>query len=472
MDKQKINQFKAFTLVELIVVITILAILWTIAFISLQWYSRDARDSVRISDMKNIETAFELDLTKRWKVLIPEDKIDITASGTLIGYQWYAWEKVLNNIWVHGWWKDPVDDTYYTFMTNSNLTSYQILWYLESESEISFNTSLIEDSFAADYTKRYPKLIWDQLWVLVSSGSLEPVQKWLVNIDIINTTEELVAYVNESDIISWTWVKLKNWLNHRVNINWSCSSILKNGKSKWNWLYIIDPEKNGLWFEVYCDMTTDWGWWTKISEVEILYNPTDTVSSPNFLNWWYNESTELLDIIIDNSNKKEWMTFHDNTINNSKDYNYIWEFESNDNCTYQTTRSDMINPSSKYSIKQLSIDWKDDKYIKKDWKYICWWFTQHEWWNRKCHSGFSWDIKFNYFSSSECSVWSQSPEYCYVSKVNAVIWSCNWGSDVFWFYKTNTLAKKIFKWWNSNFFTESKYYEKISEYNSSTLYIR
>jgi len=30
---------KAFTLVELIVLITILGILWTIAFISLQWYS-------------------------------------------------------------------------------------------------------------------------------------------------------------------------------------------------------------------------------------------------------------------------------------------------------------------------------------------------------------------------------------------------------------------------------------------------
>jgi len=38
---------KAFTLVELIVVITILTILGTIAFISLQGYSRDARDSTR-----------------------------------------------------------------------------------------------------------------------------------------------------------------------------------------------------------------------------------------------------------------------------------------------------------------------------------------------------------------------------------------------------------------------------------------
>jgi prepilin-type N-terminal cleavage/methylation domain-containing protein len=43
-----------FTLVELIIVITILGILATIAFISFQWYTKDARDWVRISDIKSI----------------------------------------------------------------------------------------------------------------------------------------------------------------------------------------------------------------------------------------------------------------------------------------------------------------------------------------------------------------------------------------------------------------------------------
>jgi type II secretory pathway pseudopilin PulG len=47
-------------LVELIVVITILAILGTIAFISLQGYSKTARDSARISDMSRIKTSLEL----------------------------------------------------------------------------------------------------------------------------------------------------------------------------------------------------------------------------------------------------------------------------------------------------------------------------------------------------------------------------------------------------------------------------
>jgi len=54
------NTKNAFTLVELIVVITILAILGTIAFISLQGYSADARNSKRTSDIGNIQSAISL----------------------------------------------------------------------------------------------------------------------------------------------------------------------------------------------------------------------------------------------------------------------------------------------------------------------------------------------------------------------------------------------------------------------------
>ncbi|MDD2907071.1 MAG: leucine-rich repeat protein [Candidatus Gracilibacteria bacterium] len=55
---------KAFTLVELIVVITILAILGTIAFINLQGYSTSARDGKRVSDINNIMKKIGIESSK------------------------------------------------------------------------------------------------------------------------------------------------------------------------------------------------------------------------------------------------------------------------------------------------------------------------------------------------------------------------------------------------------------------------
>ena len=63
------NTKKAFTLVELIVVITILAILGTIAFISLQGYSGEAKNSKVISDLRNIASAIETSSTRNDTIL-------------------------------------------------------------------------------------------------------------------------------------------------------------------------------------------------------------------------------------------------------------------------------------------------------------------------------------------------------------------------------------------------------------------
>ena len=74
---------KAFTLVELIVVITILAVLWTIVFISLDGYAIYARDSVRLNNLRALETGLKIQYTQWWRYKIPDDTVNITASGTL-----------------------------------------------------------------------------------------------------------------------------------------------------------------------------------------------------------------------------------------------------------------------------------------------------------------------------------------------------------------------------------------------------
>ncbi|MDD2907973.1 MAG: type II secretion system protein [Candidatus Gracilibacteria bacterium] len=73
---------KAFTLVELIVVITILAILGTIAFINLQGYSSGARDSKRLSDITNILKKIAVEETKGLSILTLVDN-QSTSTGKI-----------------------------------------------------------------------------------------------------------------------------------------------------------------------------------------------------------------------------------------------------------------------------------------------------------------------------------------------------------------------------------------------------
>jgi len=75
------NTKKAFTLVELIVVITILAILGTIAFISLQGYSGEAKNSKVTSDLRNIASAIETASTRNSVTLAQVVTGDLSANN-------------------------------------------------------------------------------------------------------------------------------------------------------------------------------------------------------------------------------------------------------------------------------------------------------------------------------------------------------------------------------------------------------
>jgi prepilin-type N-terminal cleavage/methylation domain-containing protein len=289
---------KWFTLVELIVVITILAILGTIAFISLQWHSRNARDSVRINDMASIKKWLWI-LLVRWGIVpVPEDKVDITSSGELVWYQWDAGENVLSSIgMIARGWKDPVDDTYYGYMTNDNLSSYQLLWYLESWGEITLN--IFNDTHAVDYAAKFKKIEWDSLGILTESVTEIPlhrvesvVSSW--GLDIQNTADSYTANFDDSVSVSGTGTQLQI-ISNMLSVWWivsdDCQSLLDANRTLKNkdGIYVVgseDPHK------VYCDMTTTWverisdsllNEWNFTSgsgiSTEFESNPTNTIVS-------------------------------------------------------------------------------------------------------------------------------------------------------------------------------------------------
>jgi len=68
---------KAFTLVELLVVMTVLSILATISFIYFFNSFAETRDSSRLSDLNNMVTNLELYYTQESKLPIPDTPVEI-----------------------------------------------------------------------------------------------------------------------------------------------------------------------------------------------------------------------------------------------------------------------------------------------------------------------------------------------------------------------------------------------------------
>jgi prepilin-type N-terminal cleavage/methylation domain-containing protein len=136
---------KAFTLVELIVVITILAILGTIGFISLLWYQSMSRDAVRISDIKNIAKAIDLYSLEHSSFPKVHNGFNITHEGNTLwtqgtfGSSSFIDTRIISEIPL-----DPLSGKEYSYARTARTREYEIAWIFEKNQSIT----LIPQSYA------------------------------------------------------------------------------------------------------------------------------------------------------------------------------------------------------------------------------------------------------------------------------------------------------------------------------------
>jgi len=153
-----VQKKQAFTLVELIVTIVILAILWAIAFISFQGYSRNTRDSARIADINSIQKSLAIFMTKTWFYPTPDESKTITYNWWDAWIEWTIWDNVIKNIEkVNKKPIDPLTSDEFTYSITAWKTEYQ-LWAI-SEMAISLN-NWINQSYAADISKAKAFIRW------------------------------------------------------------------------------------------------------------------------------------------------------------------------------------------------------------------------------------------------------------------------------------------------------------------------
>ncbi len=346
---------RAFTLVELIVVITILAILATIWFVSFSGYLAWARDTNRVAQLKAMSDALELYSTKK-SLPIPDDKVDIKASAKTIAYQWYIWKNVLETIEYTESWLDPKDKQYFSYYLTRNKKYFQLLAFLEEESEdvLVKNTGhpqgaplqILQKTHATDYSERFPRVTGKKLWILLDSDK-NPIQENSVitaswYLDIGGTVNNYVAIFDDGTKIVGTGALLVH-LRNVINWGWiagSCKTLLAKKESLYweDGVYIIAPWTISP-FPAYYDMTTDWGGWTLVSTTLVWsslhnssqqvwnfpillsdFNVTNKKMSDNLINllrWWNNFSESYLRVdalttqksIYLNNQKRFWWDF-------------------------------------------------------------------------------------------------------------------------------------------------------------------
>lgn len=167
----------AFTLVEIIVAITILAILWTISFIYLQWFTIDARDAKRATDTRNLLSKINMENAKwvLYSQIIDEENSTYKINDNLvIGGKSKTWYQGIVNFEAikerQEAFQDPKNNDNYPFAYAIWYSNYD--WNLQSYdftqmayvSEKTWNTKLIWDYHKFDVEKDSPSLFTDTKW--------------------------------------------------------------------------------------------------------------------------------------------------------------------------------------------------------------------------------------------------------------------------------------------------------------------
>jgi prepilin-type N-terminal cleavage/methylation domain-containing protein len=243
---------KAFTLVELVVVITILAILSTIWFISMLWYLLDTRNSKRISDLSNVFASMKTYKNQRWKYPIPVDYFSLTNGPTnAIAWQWKLWKNIslttIDEIPL-----EPKLNIPYIYSITASRQEFQLAWTLEAE-------------------------WWWDYWAIViwnyNSVSQDLLPTLLVatssSVDVTNSSDKNLFIFNDQNhnlpysFISWSnpvsdWTNINVLLQNSIDSkNFSqnsdfetCQEIEEWLKEIWNWTYQVRDE-----FQILTDIS-------------------------------------------------------------------------------------------------------------------------------------------------------------------------------------------------------------------------
>ena len=476
MNQQRKN---AFTLVELIVVIVILAILGTIAFISLQWYSKDARDSTRVSDISTIKTSLELFHLDAGKYPLATDTFTVTYSWSQVWNQGTFGDSTFSNVKkLDKVPTDPLTDKKYTYSITSTRQEYQIAGIMEGEW-----IALVNNTFAWD-VETTALVSGNYNWVVLktlSGSNCEVLSLPSIISNQGNTTTNL------TDILNWEWLVYHwhknlptNYRNSKYNADggfgftsWKLivysddnecsdlytatstgitarSSLITNLQTAYSGTILewVDNVKSYTNIDTSDSTTVENIWWALVNNI-LWWNVEISNNSNWWSGWWGSTSWNDIDskcghgdIVVwtqtwawCNSTLWSWVEWgkQDNGSNGTISYcrgytstNLVWD---PDCALWNPIMASDANAKDYFDLKQpgwTTSNW-DAEYNTIWWKLYTWDQAMWNVWDGACPtwrhvpSSAEWEVLEEYLDDQN-RPWS-APNNC---RVGAPAWECDW----------------------------------------------
>lgn len=228
---------KAFTLVELIVTITILAILWTIWFISLISYLSWARDSVRVTDVRSIESVLEYSKLQSGNYPDPDNATNITYSGAVAWRQWtFGIESLRDTKWISKVPTDPLLWNEYTYSLNSYWTEFELGWATEN---LQAGSYIVNDAMA-DATTMTSYIVgnYNGIGLKMKNGT---------DYKVLSIPSIIASDISTTDVVwlltarSLSYDNSNNCLPHSYNYTDACPTLVNPAKIlAYSWSSFVD----------------------------------------------------------------------------------------------------------------------------------------------------------------------------------------------------------------------------------------
>lgn len=245
---------KAFTLVELVVIVTILIVLATIWIINYLGYSSQARDSLRLTDLWNIKKSIDMYEANNSKLPDISEPFSVLSWTQILFNQWVFWTGTVATLkwFINEVPKDPITWIPYSYSLANNKVEYELGWLLENEKMSYFPIEQAnadaEQIFAQsiikwNYNWKFVKTISNDGIIVLASPSIT------INTDDINQIQDIAS---QNLFVYDRFYNLpQNFQDSKYSVNWSISNRFLNQDfiELYNWSIIdLNKDSNQLAF--------------------------------------------------------------------------------------------------------------------------------------------------------------------------------------------------------------------------------